>query len=244
MRPRGWAVLVVVLLVLGGGLLIADRVAASLAADQVATRLGGHRPFTSKPEVTIRGFPFLTQALAGRYSHITVSGSDAVLAVPAGGQLSGVGFHADLHGVHLPVGTALSGRVDRLPVDRIEGTVSIPFSQLDGLTDGAVTLGHQGSDLVVTGTVSLPGYGSVAARGVGSLHVSGARLSVALRSVTVAGQQLPQNLVQAAVAALSPHLRVPTLPYRLKLLAVRPSADGVVLSGRVTDVVIVTQGTG
>ena len=62
-------------LVVGAGwpaLLIADRVALIYAVDRVARQIGD-RGFAAKPQVSIAGFPFLTQVAARRLNKVVVS---------------------------------------------------------------------------------------------------------------------------------------------------------------------------
>src|SRR6266487_4063862 len=76
-RRRRWPlVLTVVFALLLVALVIADRVAVSAADAAVEKRLAEQAPFdaSNKPDVSIRGFPFLTQALSGKYDDIEVSG--------------------------------------------------------------------------------------------------------------------------------------------------------------------------
>ena len=69
--------LIVVLVVLAGLFVVADRIAVGIAdrrlADQAATQLAS-RQITSakKPTASIGGFPFLTQVLAGKYQKVTI----------------------------------------------------------------------------------------------------------------------------------------------------------------------------
>jgi hypothetical protein len=53
-------------------LLIADRVAVTYTEDRVATRIED-RGFRTKPQVTIAGFPFLTQVAARRLNKVVIS---------------------------------------------------------------------------------------------------------------------------------------------------------------------------
>jgi hypothetical protein len=240
MGRRGLTVLVVVVLLLGGVFVVADRIAAGVAQDRIAARLGEHRPFTSAPDVTIHGFPFLTQALSGKYDDITVSGSGATVAVDNGATLSNVAFHADLRGVHVAAGDAIGGGVSRLPVDHLTGYVVVPYSQVAELADNRVSISADGTDLVVTGSVQVPVLGTVRATGRGTLHVSGRTVTVELKTATVDGKSVPANLVQSVIDALTPHLRLPTLPYQLQIDRVRPGSGGLRIDGHADDVVLLT----
>lgn len=64
--------MVALLVVLPAVLLIADRVAVTYTEDRVATRIED-RGFRTNPQVTIAGFPFLTQVAARRLNKVVIS---------------------------------------------------------------------------------------------------------------------------------------------------------------------------
>jgi hypothetical protein len=63
---------VALLVVLPALLLVADRVAVSYTEERVATRIED-RGFHTRPQVTIAGFPFLTQVAARRLNKVVIS---------------------------------------------------------------------------------------------------------------------------------------------------------------------------
>ncbi len=78
-RRRRWPlVLLVILVVLAALFVVADRVAVRLADNQFATQIQ-KQGFSSKPDVSIQGFPFLTQLAARDFKdvHITATGEKA-----------------------------------------------------------------------------------------------------------------------------------------------------------------------
>lgn len=80
-RRRRWPlVLLIVLVVLAALLVVADRVAVRFADNQFATQIQ-KQGFSSKPDVSIQGFPFLTQLAARDFQnvHITANGEKAGL---------------------------------------------------------------------------------------------------------------------------------------------------------------------
>jgi LmeA-like phospholipid-binding len=237
---RKWVTLLVVVLLVVGGFVLADRVVARVAAHKVSKRLGEHQPFTTPPKVTIKGFPFFTQALRGVYSDIAVSDDNVSVAAQSGERISGLAFNANLRGAHLPLSDALGGHVSELPVDKIDGKLIVPFDQLDKLADKNVTFGHAGSDIVVTGSVTLPVVGTVTGNAVGTFTFVGGRLKVRLTSARLIGVPLPASLVQNVINALTPQLDLPTLPYKLQVTDVRASGAGVTFYGEANDVVLIT----
>jgi LmeA-like phospholipid-binding len=237
---RGWVTLLVVVLLVVGGLVLADRIAARVAAHEMSKRLGEHQPFTAPPTVKIKGFPFFTQALRGVYSDIAVSGNQVSVATQSGERISDLSFSANLRGAHLRLADALGGQVAEVPVDKIDGKLTVPFDQLDKLADKNVTFGHVGSDMLVTGSVTLPVVGKVTGNAVGTFTFVDGRLVVHLTSARLIGVPLPANLVQNVINGLTPRLDLPTLPYKLRVTDVRASDAGVTFYGEADDVVLIT----
>jgi LmeA-like phospholipid-binding len=70
------SVLIVLVIVVGGLLLVADRAGAAVAersiSDQVKKEVAARGGTTSEPDVTVGGFPFLTQVLREKYDKITI----------------------------------------------------------------------------------------------------------------------------------------------------------------------------
>jgi hypothetical protein len=106
-RRRGtkWIIALVVLL----GLLVgADRIALLIAESQLASRIQSSQHLSQKPDVSIAGFPFLTQVAARDFPHATVD----IHGLTAN-TLTISDLHADLRGVHVNSGFN-SARVDTL----------------------------------------------------------------------------------------------------------------------------------
>ena len=217
MRKLFVALVVLLALVVG-----ADRLAAHLAGSAVAARLRSTAGLALDPHVTVTGFPFLTQALAGRYDRI---------AVEAGGLTRGgvrlSRLHVDLLGVRLPAGQALSGRVRSVPVEGLRATVTVAYADLAHGRDGIVVRPLPGNQVAVSGRLSVLGL-TVTASTRSSVTLEGRTLVVTARSLSVDGVGNP--LVDRAVAGLL-DLRIPlgTLPYGLRLTGVRITAAGAVV---------------
>lgn len=113
--------IVITLIVLLGLLVGADFGAAAVAEYQVSKRAKAAFGLADDPAVTVRGFPFLTQAIGGEYSHITVDAR----GVPVKDLLRDVEVHADLRGVKAPLSDLLAGRTDSIEVDEIEGQLRV-----------------------------------------------------------------------------------------------------------------------
>jgi hypothetical protein len=234
---RGLVVLLVILGVLVGLVAVADRVAVAVAEREVGKQLAGREPFVDAPKVDIAGFPFLTQALSGNYRHIVVSGDGLRI-----GDYSGAQFHADLHGVHVPLSDVTSGKVNSLPVDTATGWIVLPYSELarlakvDGVTK--LTIVQAGDGVRVSATVNLPVIGSVAATGTGTAKLADGKLLISVSKATVDGVSLPAATLSAVAQALGLNIDIPELPYGLQLSSVTAVANGVQISGHAADLTL------
>jgi hypothetical protein len=225
------ALLVVVVLLLGLALL-ADRVAVGVAEDRVATELAAEGGLAGTPEVDIAGFPFLTQAVAGRYDDVRISLTAAELGRPEG-------TRADiaLHGVHVPLSAVLSGSVREVPVDRVDGTATLSYDLLAAQLGGDTTLRREGDGLRITRTVELLGY-TLPLTAAGTVTLDGDEIVVDVERAAGAGADVPGFLVSRVSDLLDLRYRVPPLPFGLQLTGVRPADAGVEVRVEAEDVIL------
>jgi hypothetical protein len=224
--------LVVVVLLLLGLAVAADRLAVGIAEDKVAGQLAEKGSLHGKPGVDITGFPFLTQAVAGTYDDVRISLTADELGQPAG-------TRADiaLHGVHVPLSSVVSGSVDRVPVDRIDGTATLSYALLSAKLGGDTTLRPEGDGLRITKTVELLGR-TFPLTATGTVALKGNQLVIDVSNASGAGVELPGFLVSRASDLLDLRYDVPALPFGLQLTGVTPAADGVHLTLGATDAVL------
>ncbi len=128
--------LVVTLVVLAALALAVDR-----GADLVAERAAGSavqesQGLTQRPEVTIGGFPFLTQLVAGSYDRVEVTAHD-VPVDGGGGSLTLGRLDAVLTGV------SATRDYSRIDVDRVRADALIGYDDLGDLL--GIELGYGGS---------------------------------------------------------------------------------------------------
>ena len=225
-------VLVVVLVVLAGLAYLADRAAVGIAEDRVAQELATRGGLAGTPEVDITGFPFLTQALAGRYEDVRISLSAAEL-----GQPEGTRADMALRGVRVPLSSVLSGSVRQVPVDRIEGTVTLSYDLLSAELGGDTTLRREGDGLRITRTVELLRQ-TIPLTAVGTVVLDGNDLVVDVAGAAGAGVDVPGFLVDQVADLLDLRYAVPPLPFGLRLTSVTPGDDGVVVGVEATGSVI------
>ena len=221
-----------VLVLMLGLVLLADRVAVGVAEDRVASELAAQGGLAGTPEVDITGFPFLTQALAGRYDDVRISLTAAQL-----GQPEGTRADVALRGVEVPLSAVLAGSVREVPVARIDGTATLSYPLLASALGADTTLAPEGDGLRITRTVELFGR-TVPLTAVGQVTLDGSEVVVDVEEAAGAGVELPGFLVDRADELLDLRYAVPALPFGLRLTSVTPAADGVVVGVAADDTVI------
>ena len=214
------ALLIVVLLLVGLAVL-ADRIAVGVAEDRVATELASAGGLAGTPEVEITGFPFLTQAIGGSYDEVRISLTADELGQPEGTQADVV-----LHGVQVPLSDVLSGSVSEVPVDRIDGTATLSYALLSAQLGGDTTVRPEGDGLRITKTVEVLGQ-TFPLTATGTVTLDGDELVVDVEGASGAGVDLPDFLVERASDLLDLRYAVPALPFGLQLTDVTPAEDGV-----------------
>jgi LmeA-like phospholipid-binding len=122
---------VIGLLVLVGLLVAVDYGSAALAESAVSRQMREQIGLTDDPSVRINGFPFLTQALSGRYRSIDVDASRIRV-----GQLQELDVSAQLRNVTAPLSMLLSSGPKTLRVGEAEGTVSVSATDVERLVPG------------------------------------------------------------------------------------------------------------
>jgi hypothetical protein len=237
---RWWPRVLVVLVVLAGLALVVDRAAAWAAqravADQVASELASRQVASAPPEVSVGGFPFLTQVVAGEYDQVTLRLRDV-----GTGPLRLPVVELTATGVTAPA-DALVGGVGLITAAHVTGEATVGYDQVRALTgreslafgadDGRVTLRLPvelgGQELMLVGTASVAIAGHAIAVRVDSLEVEGA-------------VDLPpgaQPLVDRIAQELSVEVPLPPLPYDLAVESVRAERSGLVVTMRAHDVVL------
>jgi hypothetical protein len=159
--------ILIVMVILGGLFVAADRIAVSMAEDKAAERTEITQRLTGKPKVSIEGFPFLTQVMTGKLDDVKVSAHD--IAASDGSQTLRIeSFHADLHGVKF------SDSFSSAVADSADGLAFVTYADLSKVSPAGVTVSYAGARSDGRTMVKLTGV------------IMGARLSV-LSEVTVHG---------------------------------------------------------
>jgi hypothetical protein len=233
-------VLLVLLLILGVALVIADRVAAGAAEDQIAAQakkelVAREVTTASDPKVDIAGFPFLWQVIDGKYEKITI---DIERPKINNVQLENLRIVAST--VRAEAQAVLNGTGD-VVADQISGTASItwdsvrPLLQLAGVPSGIdpSKLDLQVVDNKIQLKVPLTVNGfSLTLTAKGTLVVDAGKVIVRLDEVDSdvgSVPQLVQNLIKQYQDRLSVTVRIPAMPYKLVVNKVETSSSGVTM---------------
>lgn len=249
-RGRGLLItLIVLLIIIGIVLFAADRLGRSYAermiSDKVADQVSNQKATSEKPDVTIEGFPFLTQVAAGKYDEIKI-------------ELANFSGPADQNGtkkINLPLLDIRAKNVQasldalrsggNIVAGQVTGTGTIDYKQLAGLVNQpGLTLTEKNGAL--TGSAKVQALGQ-------SLDVTGAaKLSVSdgvvhVRFANVDSPDLP-NLpgIKAIIAGYANQLgidvRVPTLPLKLKVEKVEAQPAGLQFTAGASNVTLNSSG--
>jgi hypothetical protein len=224
--------LLVVALLLVGLVLVADRVAAGFAEDRVAEQVAEKGGLAGTPEVDIDGFPFLTQAVGGRYDEVRISLTAEQLGQPEGTRADVV-----LHGVEVPLSSVLAGSVQEVPVERIDGTATLSYALLSAQLGSGTELEREGDRLRITRTVEVVGQ-QLRLTATGQVALEGNDLVVDVEEASGAGIDVPGFVLDRATDLLDLRYPVPALPFGLELTGVRLAADGVDIRVEATDTVL------
>lgn len=206
----------------------ADRVAVAVVDRAIATRLAAAGGLSAQPQVDVRGFPFLTQAVRGRYDDVAVQAT----GVPAGA-LRLQSFSARLQGVAVPLGTALSGSVTAVPVDRIDATALVGYAELSArVADRGLSVTAAPDGLVrVTGRVTVLGR-ALEASALSRPRLQGAQIVVTAERFEVGSTAADAVLSRALGSRLDFRLTLGALPFGLRLTSLAAGPDGVTLGAR------------
>jgi len=143
-------IVLVVVVVLGGLFVAADRIAVSVVQHKAAQRAQITENLREKPKVSITGFPFLTQVMSGKLDDVKVSADD--IAAGDGAQSLRIdSFHADLYGVKL------SNGYSRAVADSADGQAFITYADLSKAAPAGITVSYAGPSSSGTPRVRLTG---------------------------------------------------------------------------------------
>lgn len=222
---RKFLVFLIFLLIL---LVAADRGSHYAAENEIAKRIAQQYGMTTEPEVTISGFPFLNQALGGEYAEIhVVTGAMTVEEV----QVDRV--DVTLRNVEVPFMELLSK--PRAVAGGVEGTVLLPYSELQKRLPQGMVVETENGVPKLSGDLAYQGF-SVSVSSEFQIAVEDDVLTVTPADIQMGEQTIPASWAQTM---LSPTMKLPRLPFDLKVTEVELLPNGIQATAVGSDVPIV-----
>lgn len=240
---RALRILLIVVVILGGLFVIVDRVAVHFAEGEAADKLKATQNLADTPDVSIKGFPFLTQVAGGSLDDVEVGIKDYEAATGNGAEkiriddlkadMKGVDFSGDYSSAtaSTATGTATVSYDELLKTAKSEPTQVAPgvTARVVGLSDG----GNGKIKVAVEATVlgnKLPKPVYV----LSSVTVEGDKVKVRADNLpAIGGVDIAENRVREITDF---HQAIDQLPGGIKLDSVRAAKDGVEITVRGSNV--------
>ncbi|MEU1497589.1 DUF2993 domain-containing protein [Streptomyces sp. NPDC005732] len=249
---RALRIILVVTVILGGLFVIADRVAVGFAEDKAADRIKSSEGLATTPDVSIEGFPFLTQVAGGELDDVKIGIKDFEASAEGGkGTAGGTAtiridaLDAEMHGVRFngdyssATANSASGSATVSYAELLKAAKSQPTAVAPGVTAQVVGLSDGGNGKIkveVTATVlgtKLPQPVSV----LSSVAVVGGD------TVRVHADGLPKlgvDLAEGRIRSITDfEQKIDGLPGGIELDKVEAATDGVDISVKGSDVKLV-----
>ncbi len=223
MRRRWIRVLVVLVVVLAGLSVAADRLSVLYAEHRAADAIRNSQDLSSEPSVSIKGFPFLTQVIGRKLDEVTVSAAGVRTPKNAAmGSLRISRMDADLHGVEL------SGGFKGFVADEATGSALVSYTDLSAVAPIGATVAYGGSGSKVKVTFAMPGLAALHRTVVSDIDVtSGNTLRLTANKVPKTGVAAIDRLIQSKINFTR---KLVGLPDGITLASLRATPQGVLLT--------------
>lgn len=246
---RALRVLVITVVILGGIFVAVDRLALHYAEGKVADRIQSSEDLERKPDVSIKGFPFLTQVAGKSLGEVDV-GLASLTATASGHPVRVTGVEATLKDVRID--SSFSSATAGTAI----GSAHISYAALGPAVPHGVTVGYAGAQRAARGQIKLTVNVSDLLQ---AEHIDMPPVVAGLlkgRTVTVYGtvtmangdtlkldvEQLPElpvpGLDDQIKGRLDQGLTMEGMPSTVRLDKVTAQKDGLEFSGMGTDVAL------
>ncbi|MDH2392706.1 MULTISPECIES: LmeA family phospholipid-binding protein [Streptomyces] len=218
---RALRVLLIIAVILGGLFVAADRLAVYAAESRAADRISLQQSTAASKDVSIKGFPFLTQVADKRLDEVEVT-LTGIRTSASGRPVRISELTADLYDVRLGdgYGSAVAARA--------QGEARISYEDLSAVAEEGVSVAYgENGKVKVTGSVEV--LGRTVTRSVTSTVSLVGDDTVRVRADSVPGEGIPgiEDLVRKKTDF---DRRLGGLPAGLKLEKVEAKPDGVVFT--------------
>lgn len=196
-----------VLLILVLGLLVgADRIAVSVAQTKLADAIAQQYSLASKPTVSIGGFPFLTQAIGGDYTSIRINAKD----IPAG-DAGTVDADVTWQDLMLPLSDVLSGNISNAISKHVVARVSLTAAQISKLVGQQVTVKRiDDSTAQLSTTISALGITLPITADI-KIEPAEHALTLSVLSVSAGSAKVPSSVKSTIAGALNVTFPLPSI---------------------------------
>ncbi|MFE2043633.1 DUF2993 domain-containing protein [Streptomyces sp. NPDC059477] len=240
---RALRILLIVVVILGGLFVAADRLAVNFAEGEAAGRLQSTEGLAQKPDVSIKGFPFLTQLIGGTLDDVEV-GIDTYEAPTGDGEqiriddlkanMKGVDFSGDFSSATAAgaTGTAIIDYAELLKAARSEPVEVAPgvTARVTGLSDGG------DGKIKVAVEVEAPVIGTQEMSVLSTVSVEGDNVEVRTDSLPeLAGVDLAEDAIRRITDFQQ---AIDDLPGGIRLDKVQAASNGVEISVTGSNVVL------
>ncbi|MFE1954391.1 MULTISPECIES: LmeA family phospholipid-binding protein [Streptomyces] len=240
---RALRILLIIVVILGGLFVIADRVAVNLAEDEAADKVRTSEGLASTPSVSINGFPFLTQVAGGSLDDVEIGIKDYE-AKSGSGTIRIADLNAEMHGV------AFDSGYTSATADSATGTARVSYDELlkavrkqdpapvaPGITAKIDGLSYGGGDKIkVLLAVKTP-LGTLHPTVMSSVQVKGGKVSARADSLPKVGAF---DMAEGRVRAVTDFQQaIDDLPAGIELDKVEAVKDGVEITVKGSDLKLI-----
>jgi hypothetical protein len=237
---RALRILVIVAVILGGLFVIADRVAVGFAEDEAAEQLKTSEGLATTPDVSIKGFPFLTQVASGElddvevgikdYEATTGKADESIRIADLKANMRGVAFSSDYSSA---TAASATGTATITYDELLKAAKSAPTRILPGATAQVVGLSDGGKGKVKVDV-------KVTFLGKSTTYPVLSTVTVDGDTVKVHADNLPNLVVEAAEGQVRSitdfEQKIDGLPGGIELDKVEAAPDGVDITVRGSNV--------
>lgn len=216
-------------------LVVADRVGAHYAeqaiGENVSAQLASRQITSSPPEVTVMGYPFLTQVLRGNYTEIRVNLRDVKT-----GNLPIPRLDVRAYDVRASLSGMMNGN-EKIVATKVDGVGTLSYASLveaSGIKD--ITMTGDGNVLRISGNVPIAGVVSGAAK----VTVIDGKVRIEVTELTAASANQATNAIinqyRSRLGAVV--FSLPQMPFQLKLASVHPALGGLEIGMTTSEVAL------
>ncbi|RFU43354.1 DUF2993 domain-containing protein [Actinomadura logoneensis] len=211
--------LLVVLVLLVVGLVAADRIGVRVAQNEIGKQVAAQYDLAKRPDVTIHGVPFLTQAVQGEYDQIDVRIGDWTQQ-----GITVQDVKVEMRGVDAPLDQVAGGNADSVTARTATASAVLPFDLIKSRAPKEVKAVR-----AKDGNLEVDMSGQVLAfslNGTAELSVKPSRRGIAITPVKVStsGITVPLDTVRDRLAWYIP---ITDLPVGSRISQIHVTGEGV-----------------